>query len=137
MDYQALRNELDTDALAFGYSGMTDAQVVSAINSVNSPYGQTVTKSSLTGAEVFKATDSTEFDALTDAQRSEWLSLCAIQDLDPNNGTPAAATATRIFGGGSTTLASLQSLRDEVVSRAVQIGLGSVHVGDVQNARAL
>lgn len=137
MDYQALKSELDTDALGFGYSGMTDAVVVTAINSVDSPYGQTVIKEFLTGAEVFKATDSTEFDALTDAQRSEWLNLCGIEQLDPANGTPAAAAATRIFGGGSTTLANLQSLREEVISRATQLGLGAVNLGDVQNARAL
>jgi hypothetical protein len=137
MDYQAIKDELDADPLAVGYSGMTDGQVVTALNSTSSPYGRTVVKSSLSGADVFKATDSTEFDALTDAQRSEWLSLCAIEGLDPANGTPAAATATRIFGGGSTTLSNLQSLREEVVGRGTELGFGSVHIGDVQNARRL
>jgi hypothetical protein len=137
MDYQAIKNELDTDPLTVGYSGMTDAQVVVALNSTGSPYGRTVVKATLSGSEVFEATDSTEFDALTDAQRSEWLSLCAIDNLDPANGTPSAATASRIFGGGSTTLGSLQALRQEVVSRGTELGFGNVVIGDVQNARAL
>lgn len=137
MDYQAIKSELDTDPLGVGYSGMTDGQVVVALNSTSSPYGRTVVKASLNGASVFEATNSTEFDALTDAQRSEWLSLCAIESLDPANGTPAAATATRIFGGGSTTVANLQTLRSEVVGRGTELGFGNVNVGDVQNARAL
>jgi hypothetical protein len=137
MDYQAIKSELDTDSLGVGYSGMTDGQVVEALNSTSSPYGRTIVKSSLSGASVFESTDSAEFDALTDAQRSEWLSLCAIESLDPANGTPAAATATRIFGGGSTTVANLQTLRSEVVGRGTELGFGDVNVGDVQNARAL
>nr|NIR92464.1 hypothetical protein [Gammaproteobacteria bacterium]NIW96976.1 hypothetical protein [Phycisphaerae bacterium] len=82
-------------------------------------------------------TDAVEFDNLTDTQRSEWLSLCAVDQMDPANGTAAANTATRIFGGGSTTIDNLQNLRTKTISRAEELGLGPVNIGDVQNARVL
>ncbi len=133
MDYVALKAELDTDPLTRGYAGMTDEQVVTDLNTEN----RTRIKDSLTGAEIYSVTDGTEFAALTDAAKAQWLALCAIESIDPNNGTPAAALTTDLFGGGSTTQGALVALREETVSRAVEIGLGNVIIGDVQNARAL
>jgi hypothetical protein len=131
--YTDIKAELDTDTLVRGYAGMTDEEVVTDINTVY----RTRVKSSVSGADAFQVTDATEFDTLTDAERSEWLSLCAIDTVDPANGTPAAAMATRIFGGGSTTLANLVAFRTENISRAVELGFGTIVIGDIQNARAL
>lgn len=128
-----IKVELDTDSLVRGYAGMTDEQVTVDLNTVY----RTKVKSSVSGAQAFQVTDSGEFDALSDAARSEWLSLCAIESVDPANGTPAAGTATRLFGGGSVTVAALNDFRTDDVSRAVELGVGSVTIGDVQNARAI
>jgi len=135
MDYVALRAELDDSGghpITGPYS-LDDATAVDELNAVN----LTRTKSSVSGADAFQVTDSGEFDVLTDVARSEWLSLCAIDNVDPSNGTPAAATASRLFGGGSTTLANLIAFRTENISRAVELGFGVIVIGDVQNARAL
>ena len=40
-----------------------------------------------------------------------------------------------VFGGGSATITALQALRVEAVSRAVELGLGTIYPGHVQNAR--
>lgn len=130
---QAIRDELDTDTLVRGYSGMTDGDATIDMNTVY----RTRVKSSVSGADAFTVTDPTEFDGLTAEERLEWLSLCAIDSVNPSNGTPAAATATRLFGGGSNTVTSLNAFRDEAVSRAVEIGVGTVNEGDINNARAL
>lgn len=130
---QAIRDELDTDPLVRGYAGMTNQQASDSLNAVD----QVRIRSSISGSEIFKATNSTEFDALTDAQRAEWLRLCAIDEINPSNATPAAAIVARLFGGGSTTIGNLAALRNETVSRATVIGVGTVNIGDVENARSL
>lgn len=141
IDLNALQTELTTDPQGLGYTvspsppdlesaALADTALLNAKNIAS-------VKAEISGSEVFKATNSAEFDNLTDAQRSEWLALCAIDSLDPANGTPAAATATRIFGGGSVTITNLQSLRNENISRAQQLFGQDVVPGDVQKARLL
>ncbi len=141
IDLAALQTELNTDPQTLGYAApptplYDEATAIADAALINNENIASV-KASLSGAEVFEATDATEFDALTDAQRSEWLSLCAIDSMNPANGTPAAAAATRIFGGGSATLTALQSLRAENISRAQQLFGVAVQVGDIQAARQL
>lgn len=116
------------------YDLMDDQAVADALNDTTAA---TRIKSSLSGSEVFRVTDSTEFGALTQADRTEWLSLCNMGSLDPANGTPAAATVIRLFGAGSTTLASLQALRSEPISLATEIGLPKVRADYVRIARSL
>jgi hypothetical protein len=128
-----IKVELDTDSLVRGYAGMTDQQASDDLNTVY----RTRVKALLSGAQAFQVTDDTEFSTLSDAARSEWLSLCAISEVDPANGTPATGTATRLFGGGSATVVALNAFRTENVSRGVEIGVGNVVIGDVQNARAI
>ena len=135
--YEDIKAELDTDALGRGYAGMTAAEAANNLNDADSPNGRTITKERLSGADVFAATVDTEFDALAAADRTEWLQICAIESLEPQNGKPAASTVIRLFGGGSATVTALQVLREEVVSRGVEINLGNITVGDIQNARAL
>ena len=131
--YDDIKVELDTDTLVRGYVGMTAQQASDDLNVVY----RTRVKSSVTGAEAFQVTNAGEFDLLTDAARSEWLSLCAIDSVDPANGTPAASTAIRLFGGGSATVVALNAFRTDNVSRSVELGFGPVIIGDIQNARAL
>ena len=121
------------DANAGTYGALSDEQVADTMNAAT----ETRVKASLSGSEVFSSTVASEFDALTDAQRSEWLSLCAIETLNPADGTPARDTAVRIFGGGSGTIAALQTLRTESVSPAQLEGLPKVRADYVRVARAL
>lgn len=128
-----IEQELTNDPLARGYSGMDDVAAFASLT--DSGYG-TQSKASLSGSEIFAATDSTEFGALTPESRNEWLTLCAIDSVDPSNGLPAAATAVRLFGGASTTVSNLNTLRTIPMTRAEELGVGSIVLGDVQNARA-
>jgi hypothetical protein len=132
VDYVAIKSELDVDPEGLGYTGdaQGDTDLMNAVNIVR-------VKALLSGADVFAATVDTEFDALTDAQRNEWLSICAIESLAPENGKPAASTVIRLFGGGSATVIALAALRNETVSRGTVLGFGGLVIGDIQNARAL
>ena len=130
MDIAALKSEIDSDPLARGYSAMSDEAVAADLNTVY----RTRNKSSLTGDEMFQATDGSEFTALTEHKEVSWLSFCGRNSVDPF-GSANVAFAQYIFGGGSTTVSNLNSLRTESVSRASELGLGSVRPGDVTQAR--
>ena len=131
MDLAALQAELATDPLTRGYSGMTDAEAAASLNTVN----RTRTYPSLTGDQVFTATDATEFAALTDQKQLLWVSFTSKDSIDPADATNVAFV-NWIFGAGSDTLSALATLRTEDVSRAVELGLGTVKTGHVGMARA-
>lgn len=130
-DIALLKAEIDADPLGRGYSGMDDAAVVADLNTVY----RTRNKTSLSGDEMFGATDGSEFTALTEHKEQSWLAFCGRDSIDPF-GTANVAFATYIFGGGSTTLSNLNTLRTEDVSRADELGIGRVRVGHVAEARA-
>ena len=132
LDYQALKSELTTDSLARGYSGMSDSE---AATDLNTEY-RTCTRSSVAGHEIFNNTDNTEYAALTDTQKSAWDALCAINEIDTTSGV-AKAREAELFGAGTTTRSKLQSLRTPACSRAVELGFGIVKTGDVGYARSL
>lgn len=131
MNLQVLKTELDGDPLVRGYSGMTDQEAADDLNTV---YRQR-NRAQVSGANAYDLTDSTEYDALTDAKKSQWLSLCAIESVDPFG--PAVGAVIDIFGGASTTVSNLQSYRVESISRAIELGLGEVTPQHVKDARAI
>lgn len=131
MDYQVLNTELTTDPLSRGYAGMTDEQAAADLNTVYRQRNRTT----MTGSELWENTDSTELDALTDTQRSQWISFCGIDSHDPFG--MSASFGVSIFGGGSQTASNIGAARVESISRATELVGADVRVGDVQFARTL
>ena len=103
--------------------GTTDQAVLDWLNETVSR-----NKTSLSGDELFNAADTTEQDALTDAQKSQWLSLCARSDLNPFGGANVALVV-QIFGGGSATVTTLNALRVEQVDRVTNAGISRKYLG--------
>ena len=132
MDYTALKSELDTDPLTRGYSGMTDEQAADDLNTVY----RTIPRDSMNGDEIFAATDNAEFANLSDHKRDLWVSFTSKDIINAYEQTNIDFL-DYIFGAGSTTKSTLASLREQDVSRGVELGLGTVKVGDVQFARSL
>lgn len=134
MNYAALKAELLDDPLSRGYAGMSDE---AAAVDLNTAY-QTRTKDSLTGDEVFQATDAGEFNSATEHKQQLWMAFCARDTIDPRN-TAAAniALLDHVFGADSTTKTNLLVLRIEDITRAADLWLGTVKVGHVEIARAL
>ena len=91
-------------------------------------------RANMTGSEIWAVTDHTEFAALTDIQRDEWLAFCAIDNQNPEAGGLAQEFVIGIFGAG-VTLTALATKREEVVSQGIILEVGNVTLGDVQNAR--
>ena len=127
----SLKNEINLDPLARGYSGMTDEQVASDINN---EYRSRI-KLVMTGDEIAQSVDGTEYSALTDLEKQILHTFLAKQEINPKEGGFAQKVITDLFGGGSVTTSSLASDRVESISRAKELGLGLVKVGHVTEAR--
>lgn len=126
----SIRAELDSNVPLYG--GMTDQQVADELNALD----KTTVRSTVSGSEIFNATDDTEYAALTEAQKSAWDALCAIDTINTSSGV-AKAREAELFGPGTATRTSLLALKNQTQSRAQQIGVGTVDAGDIKHARAL
>jgi len=126
-----LSDELSNDPLSRGYSGMTNAEATADLNTAY----RTQTRASMSGDEIFTQTDATEFAALTDHKRLAWISWCGKESIDPANAANVAFVQW-VFGAGSETVGNLASGRVENITRADELGLGSVDEGDVERARS-
>ncbi len=125
-----LRNELTNDPLVRGYSGMSDPAAAVDLNVVY----RTLPVESVSGSAVFNATDADEFAALTAEQKSRWLALCAVDEIDISGGVSKAIEA-ELFGAGKKTRTTLQAMKTQAVSRGVELGLGFVGHADAEDAR--
>ena len=141
MDSQQLADlwtEITEDPLERGYSGMTDEEIAADLNTEY----RTRNLARISGDEAFAATDATEFGNLGDTQEERshkqvlWLSFCGRTSIDPF-GSANVSLVQWVFGGGSVTISNLADIRTEPCSRAVELGLGEVAVGHIENARAL
>jgi len=131
MDYAALKVLIDSDP---ANAGRTDAEVVTWCND------PTVTRDRdrVTTEEVFTEClrQNAEWDALTAEQRQVVRDICTVYEGVPTqSGDPARATLIAVLG--TNTKAAIAALIPETVSPATNAGLGTVIIGDVQNARAL
>jgi hypothetical protein len=131
MDYVALAAELTG---GHPVSGAYNADAQLAADQINALDVASI-KSTLSGSEMWSNTVASEYGALTDAQKSQWLSFCAIESHDPEVGGLAQLFVVDIFGGGSVTVSNLSSARSETISRAAGLGLGKVKAADVLIAR--
>jgi len=137
MDYQILRDELDSDPLVRGYAGMTDG---GAANDLNTVY-RTRQKPNLSGAEAYEQVDNAEFLALTADEQAEVWDIVHLSGegsgISIASGSKARTRFIALFGGGSATIVDLLAYITENISRGVEIGIGTVTEGAVQKARAL
>ncbi len=80
-----IRDELLTDPLTRGYSGMTDQE---AADDLNTSY-RTRNRTSMSGDEVAQAAVPADYDALDTGsgnskdEQGHWLSFCARDQIDP------------------------------------------------------
>lgn len=131
-----IRDELLSDPLVRGYSGMTDQQ---AADDLNTSY-RTRNRTSMTGDEVFSSLESqTVWDSKTADQRLEFLALCGRDSIDPF-GQANVDVVVSIFGPPSSgnTTDNLQTARVESITRAEELPdvASPVHSETVKSARA-
>lgn len=133
MNFTILKTELEGVHPVTGTYSIDNIIATQEMNTRNI----TIIRDNMTGSEVMDATDPTEYNSLTAAQKDQWLALCAVDNIDPGTGKLGVAIVTDIFPPGSITLNNLQLARQRTISRAEQLGLGLVRVGDVEVARSL
>ena len=122
-----LKELIDSEPLN---AARTDQEVLDWLNETVSR-----NKTSLSGDELFNSADTTEQNALTSAERSEWLALCARSELDPF-GAANVALVVQLYGGGSATVTALNALRVEQVDRWTANNISGRHtLGAVEAAR--
>ena len=121
-----LSDEISGDPLGRGYSGMSDAEIVTSLNTVD----RTQNRSSMTASEVLNAIDIAEWNALSDADQQKIWDVLHIRGINPFG--VEATIFVAVFGAGSDTITALQAARVTTVSRATELGIGFVKLGHVQ-----
>jgi len=129
MDISILAAELTADLLSRGYSGMSDAEAAADLNIVCRERN----RSSMTGSEVLNAVDVTEWGSLDAGQKQTVWDVVHLGDVNPFG--VEATLLIAVFGSGSNTIAALAVARKEAIGRAVELGLGFIYPGHIQNAR--
>ena len=130
---RTLVDEIRNDPLARGYSGMTDAQIVTSLNTVDRDNERTT----MSAGEVMESIDGTEFAALSAADKTRVdrvLGLGAEIVIGPGNAHNAVQELL-VFGGGSATITALAAMRNQQISRAQEVGAGIVNLNTVGAAR--
>ena len=136
---QALQSELTADPDTIGYTGDDDGDLALLV-AVN----RTVDVETLSGSQLFEAIDNDDWDSRTANQQAKIQLVISLGDnIQIASGTKARAmmqAALADSGGNGIAQASLDALGvigTKLISRAEELGLGSVHLGDVQNARTV
>lgn len=130
MDYDKLKAEVESDPLARGYSGMTDAEVAAEINFVY----RSQDREAVATWEIFEAIVPGEYAVLSADEKSLLGRILAMGTINVKGANTRAALAA-MFGAGTTTRGNLQALQTETISRAAELGLGVVKAGHVEEVR--
>ena len=130
--FELLKTEIADDPLGRGYAAMTDAEAADSLNTAN----RTVTRETLSSADIYETIVVSEFQALSDAAKVYVRDILALGgDVRVGAGSKARTVLIGTFGGGSATITALAAAITDTVSRATELGLGFVHPGDIENAR--
>lgn len=133
MDIAALQTELTTDPLGRGYSGMTDSQAANSLNTANRDGPD---REIVSSHELFEAIVPAEWGSLSAAEKQRVQTILAMGQVNLKGANTRANLATA-FGAGTTTRSNLQALQaGPKISRAIELGLGTVGDGHVASARA-
>ena len=130
MTIELLREEITTDPLGRGYSGMTDLDVADSLNVVN----REMDVDMVSGQDIFEAVVPSEFTPLSADQKSLFYAIIGMGSVMVN-GTNTRTALLDMFGAGTTTRNNLAVLQKRDVSRAGELGISFVYEGHVQEAR--
>ena len=132
--------ELAGDPEILGYSAppvdpfdeAAAAADMAIINAVNRP----VNVETLSGSQLFEAIDDTEWQALPADAKSDIQFVVSLGDnIQIAPGTKARTMLARALASSPTSLGALGVLGTKNVSRAEELGLGKVTIGNIQLAR--
>lgn len=131
MNIGILRTEIINDPINRGYSNMNDEEVV---DSLTNTIDRVINRNSISPREMQAAVIGSEFNTLSAGKQRAWIAILS-DSIDPNNANTISQIAA-IWENGTSTRVNLLTLKTETVSRLVELDLGKVKVGYVQQARA-
>lgn len=132
MDFSSLKAEI----AKVDYDGMTDAEIVTALNAAD--ISTVINPLIVSGSAIYNAVVPAEFQALATAQQQLVRDIFGLGDaIDASTGTNVRDVLLAIFGTGTTTRTNLTALATKLVSRAEELGFGRVLIWHIETARAL
>lgn len=130
---KTLHDEIVNDPLSRGYSGMSNAQIATSLNTAN----RTRTATHLAGSVIYEQIVVSEYLALTAEQKAEvWDIIHLGENIDVRPGSKARTRFISLFGAGSGTINAIASVLNTSISRAEELGLGVISEGLVAEAKA-
>ena len=90
-------------------------------------------RASMSRSEIMQVVAPSAYSGLRGDDLVAFWGLLSVESLDPSG--VEAAVMINIFGAGSATITALAAARIETVSRALELGLATVRVGHVAEAR--
>jgi len=131
VDIYAVRAELDADPDSRGYASMSVVEVVEDM------YIERIdrNRSSMRATEIYNAVEETEWNALSDAQKTRVKDIISMGEVNPFG--READVMIAVFGGGSDTITTLAATRKETISLVVDKGWQGLSTRHILAARAL
>ena len=114
-------------------TGAYDADAATAATEINA-VNRSRNKTSMTGSEILNNVDASEWGTRSADQKQVVWDVVHLGDINPF-GVEATLITAAFDGAGGVTLAALGAARVESISRATELGLGRVVVGNVIEAR--
>lgn len=130
IDISILKTELSIGHPDTGVYNSDDKIAADQLNAIN----RKLNKVSMTGSEILNAIDPSEWNSRTDTQKQLVWNVVHLGTVNPF-GVEATLIIEAFNGAGGITVAALAIARKTDVSRAVEVGLGVVKVGYVEQAR--
>lgn len=129
LDYAALTAELGS---GHPVTGAYDANAVTAAGQLNA-LNIDQNRDTMTGSEILNNVDATEWGALTADDKQVVWDIVHLGTVNPFG--VEATLLTNVFGGGSNTITALAAARKTQISRAAQLGFGTITQSMVSTAR--
>ena len=147
MNIAVLKSEIESDPLEYGYSEMTDQEIVDSLNTVDISIYQSISSAELlawsgNNSRYMKLKNASEDTENTDAIRS--ICFTALEmikrdetSLDLNLSDRVAMLDALISASvlEASDKTALETLATTTISRATQLGLSFVRMGDIQEAK--
>ena len=144
VDLQALRTELDTDPLTYGYSTLTDGDAADAMNNMDDAHGRTVNNDDVDTGLIRGSISYDAFQGLATAEEAwfKWLTANGVipvtaDSLQQLAGIPTANDAIWAVADRTEANAAMAALMTRVASRAIELFGVPVSARNVIDARAL
>lgn len=135
IDYQALKNEINTDPKELGYEGKSPQEIANLMNTIGLSE-ETVNAGVLEAYKIVNALEANEVAALTSAQRELLNLIISAGQVDASN-SKIQAFFLNLFGAGTTTRTNLIAVSIRSASRAEVLSFPSMRSWFIIRAQEL